>query len=209
MCLSLSTLFHELTPLIQIQGALVHKYILALLSSRLPIEAIPIVQEFLGINASLNAGHETSTLPAADVTDAVGDALLSLTKSSPSDDVDQTKEVDAASAESLNEILMQAYERAMVERDGALAALAASFVKRDSKVLQIQQPVATEKLSSTGSSDGDMLELCNQLNKEIATRTQHETEINRLNERLDLERKMAEARIMELREELQRCKSHR
>ncbi|EJK75579.1 hypothetical protein THAOC_02693, partial [Thalassiosira oceanica] len=172
--------------------ALVHKYIVALLRSRLPIEAIPIVQEFLGINASLNTGH-----PASDVTEAVGDALLSLTKSIPSDDVGQTNEVDAPAAESLNEILMRAYEKAMVERDEALAALAASFVMRDSQVLQKQQPVA-----STRSSDGDMLELCKQLNKEIAARTQHETEINRLNERLDLERKMAEARITELREEL-------
>lgn len=135
------------------------------------------------------------------MTEAVGDALLSLTKSIPSDDVGQTNEVNAPAVESLNEILMRAYEKAMVERDEALAALAASFVMRDSQVLQNQQPVA-----STRSSDGDMLELCKQLNKEIAARTQHETEINRLNERLDLERKMAEARITELREELRRCK---
>jgi len=187
---------------------LVHTYIVALLGSRLPIEAIPIVQEFLGINASLNTGRETTSHPA-DATEAVEDALLSLTKSSPSDDAGQTNEVDAA-AESLNEILMRAYEKAMVERDEALAALASSSVVRDSQVLiKNQQPIVRQKPGSTRSSDGDMLELCNQLNKEIALRTQHETHINRLNERLDLERKMAEARIMELREELQRCKSHR
>ncbi|KAL7539981.1 hypothetical protein ACHAXR_009781 [Thalassiosira sp. AJA248-18] len=60
--------------------------------------------------------------------------------------------------------------------------------------------------SNRNSSDDDMLNLCKQLGNEIASRTAAETEVNRLNECLEFERKVAQAKEKELQAELARYK---
>ncbi|KAL7553767.1 hypothetical protein ACHAWF_017089 [Thalassiosira exigua] len=114
--------------------------------------------------------------------------------------LDSDPKHDGAHSSLLN-VIMDGYTQALKDRDEAIASLATSNIINDSPVMQ-RQRAAKAKGSKASSSDEEMLNLCKQLGNEISSRTTAEAEVNRLNERLEFERKIAEAKERELQAEL-------
>jgi len=119
---------------------------------------------------------------------------------------------DAESAQnsSLLNVIMDGYTKAIKERDEALASLATTSIINDNRIMQEQLRKSKtlkpqEMNNKAGQSDEDMLALCKQLGNEIALRTAAETEINRLNELLQFERKIAQAKADECLAKLAIC----
>jgi len=111
---------------------------------------------------------------------------------------------DTQTNSSLLKVIMDGYNKAVKERDEALASLATTSIMNDNQTLQYQLQMGSgePRRNNKGSSDEDVLNLCKQLGNEIALRTAAETEINRLNERLDFEQKCCKAKEDELRNQM-------
>ena len=103
---------------------------------------------------------------------------------------------------SLLSVIMDGYTAAVKERDEALASLATTSLINDNSIMQElrrksnETPKLTQPLG--GSNDEDMMNICAQLAKEIQAKETLKAEINRLNERLDFEQKIAQAKTDEL-----------
>jgi hypothetical protein len=103
---------------------------------------------------------------------------------------------------SLLSVIMDGYTAAVKERDEALASLATTSLINDNSIMQEQRRRSNETPKLTqplgGSNDEDMMNICAQLAKEIQAKETLKAEINRLNERLDFEQKIAQAKTDEL-----------
>ena len=111
-------------------------------------------------------------------------------------------DAEVAQNSSLLNVIMDGYTKAIKERDEALASLATTSIINDNRIMQEQLRKSKtlkpqEMNKKAGQSDEDMLALCKQLGNEIELRTAAETEINRLNELLQFERKIAQAKADE------------
>ena len=175
----------------------------------MPEEAISATKIFLNIQDSLSqistdgrtyltngTGNETSSLDEA--FDAVSFATT-LDKQTVQGKSIRSFDAESAQNSSLLNVIMDGYTKAIKERDEALASLATTSIINDNRIMQEQLRKSNtlkpqEMNNKAGQSDEDMLALCKQLGNEIALRTAAETEINRLNELLQFERKIAQAK---------------
>lgn len=189
-----------------------------LLECPMPEEALLTAKTFLNID---NSPPETSDDYGTYLTDATysADEAFGRIASSPSlknDSVSQLGSFDIDpennGKSSLLTVVMDGYTKVVKERDEALASLATASIINDNRIMQEQLAKSSQNAQSKSvrskqsSSDADMLNLCKQLGDEIATRTAAETAIKQLNERLQFERDVAEAKEKELRAELEKYK---
>lgn len=200
---------------------LMKTFISTLLDCPLPVEALGATKIFLNIDDSISeVSDDYGTYLINGTHSAVDDAFglvsqaMSVETYGP---ISSTNSLDldpkAEGVQSLMDVIMDGYTKAIQERDQALASLATTSIINDNRLVQEQLVGSNQSSgsqmnneSSHMSSDEDMINLCKELGKEISVRTAAETEINRLNERLEFERKIAEAKEKELREELARYK---
>lgn len=112
--------------------------------------------------------------------------------------------------------MMKGYTKAVKERDEALASLATASTLHDHRIIKEQMSKSKNAAkqasgplnsqSGMAQNDDDMLMLCKQLGNEISLKTSAEIEVSRLNECLQFERKLAEAKEHDLLAELAKCK---
>lgn len=146
----------------------------------------------------------TSNGQSYDNLDIVTSASSSLDKQSIHTSSGSFDTAQSGRNESLLNVIMEGYSKAVLERDEALASLATTSIINDNRVMQEQLRKSNGNQQSQvaknnkGGSDEEMLNLCKQLGNEIALRTSAEAEINRLNERLEFEQKIAQAKNKEL-----------
>ena len=191
-----------------------------LLESHLPENAALATEIFLAIinpkdlPSKQSDNHETQLLASiggsADEAFNLASKTVALnmqtTGSSMTNSVEFDSRSDLAQSNLLN-VVMNGYNKAMKERDEALASLAATSIINDNHIMQRylgSTSGGSKPQAKTGSSEEDMMNLCKQLGSEIEARTTAENEINRLNERLVFEQKVAEARANELLAKIQR-----
>ena len=178
----------------------------------MPEQAISATKTFLNIPDSSSqisidcgtyltngTGNETSSLDEA--FDAVSFATT-LDKQTVQGKSIRSFDAESAQNSSLLNVIMDGYTKAIRERDEALASLATTSIINDNRIMQEQLRKSKtlkpqEMNNKAGQIDEDMLALCKQLGNEIALRTAAETEINRLNELLQFERKIAQAKADE------------
>jgi len=201
----------EIDPRSVSSCSLIKVFLSTLLECHMPEEAIVTTNIFLGMDkpqsevpkdhgANLTGGTQS----VDEAFDLVSD-VISLEKQ-PVSPQSTSRSVDPRCDQpysSLLTVIMEGYARAMKERDEALASLATTTIVNDNRIMQ--ERLSGSKNMNKGSShkkssdEEDMLTLCKQLGSEIELRTKAESEINRLNERLEFERKIAEAKENELR----------
>jgi len=195
---------------------LIKVFISTLLECHMPEKAISATKVFLNIED-----------PQSKVSDVYGTHLISGTRSvdeafaivsdavtperqpvsSQANSVENDPKSDQAYS-SLLKVIMDNYTKAMKERDEALASLATTSIINDNKIMQEQLRRSNGSAKSqvkANSSDEDILNLCKQLGNEIALRTAAQNEINRLNEQLEFDQKIAKAKENELRTKLEQC----
>jgi len=194
-------------------SSLVKVFLSSILQCHMPEEAIMTTKIFLGIGKSQSEAWKDDGMNSAKSADEAYGLLsnvITLEKqpSSQSKSLNMDPECDQPYSSLLN-VIMDGYAKAMKERDEALASLATTSIINENRIMQERLAKSNRGLHSqsvmkwgpkTNSSDEeDMLTLCKQLGNEIALRTAAESEINRLNERLKFERKIAETKENELR----------
>jgi len=194
------------------QCDLIKMFVSTLLECHLPKQAITATKVFLDISqqSSLPESNDNGSMAyltnngqSYDNLDIVTSASSSLDKQSIHTSSGSFDTAQSGRNESLLNVIMEGYSKAVLERDEALASLATTSIINDNRVMQEQlrkskgkqQPQAVK---TGGNTDEEMLNLCKQLGNEIALRTTAEAEINRLNERLEFEQKIAQAKNKEL-----------
>lgn len=191
-------------------ASLIKSFLATLLDCPLPEAAVTTTKAFLNIvslpedvSSLDNSSPRTNELQSAD--QAFG-ALSNSFEQQPlllqSNTLNTRPQMDQ---QPLFSVLMDGYTKATKERDEALASLATTSIMNDNRIIKEQRAKGNYSSSNAGgtptkgSDEADMLNLCKQLGDEITRRTAAESEINRLNERLEFERKIAEAKETELR----------
>jgi hypothetical protein len=202
-------------------GKLLELFFSVLFGCHLPEEVVLATKGFLGITDSRYDSYAAPTNRVQTVNESFDRASNALSHElqpmSRKHQVyfDFDTESDQAYS-SLLHVIMEGYTTAVMERDKALASLAAKSLINENEVMSeylkssdaasSQQAVIKNDLrgtkKSSGSSDEEMMNLCKQLGNEIESRTAMEMEINRLHERLEFEQKIAQAKEAELRAKL-------
>ena len=184
-----------------------------LFGCHLPEEVVLATKGFLGITDSFSRydSYEAPTnrvQPVNEAFDRASNALSQELSRGHQVDFDFDTESDQAYS-SLLQVIMEGYTTAVMERDKALASLAAKSLINEnegiSEYTSSQQAVIKNDLrgnKKSTASDEEMMSLCKQLGNEIESRTAMEMEINRLHERLEFEQKIAQAKEAELRAKL-------
>lgn len=187
-----------------------------LFGCHLPEEVVLATKGFLGITDSFSrydsyAAPTNRVQPVNEAFDLASNALSHELSRGHQVDFDFDTESDQAYS-SLLQVIMEGYTTAVMERDKALASLAAKSLINEnegiseySDATSSQQAVIKNDLrgnKKSTASDEEMMSLCKQLGNEIESRTAMEMEINRLHERLEFEQKIAQAKEAELRAKL-------
>ena len=164
----------------------------------MPHEAVEATKAFLNLddNSSSDAANDYGTYLTNgshyvnDAYDQVSNALAESDRAKQGGDLD----IDARRERDLPllSVLLDGYAKAVKERDEALASLSTTSILNDNRIIQDQRTKG-KGASKAKTSDEDMVQLCKQLGTEISLRTTAEAEINRLNERLEFERKIWES----------------
>jgi hypothetical protein len=203
-------------------GKLLELFFSVLFGCHLPEEVVLATKGFLGITDSFCRydSHAAPTNRVQTVNESFDRASNALSHElQPMSrkhqvDFDFDTESDQAYS-SLLHVIMEGYTTAVMERDKALASLAAKSLINENEVMSeyLKSSDATSSKQavikndmrgnkkSTGT-DEEMMNLCKQLGNEIESRTAMEMEINRLHERLEFEQKIAQAKEAELRAKL-------
>lgn len=193
-----------------------------LFGCHLPEEVVLATKGFLGIIDSFSgydsyAGSTNRVQPVNEAFDRASNALSHEVQPMSREnqvDFDFDAESDQAYS-SLLHVIMEGYTTAVMERDKALASLAARSLINENEVMSeyLNSSDATlshavikndpkGKNNKSRGTDEEMMNLCKQLGNEIESRTAMEIEINRLHERLEFEQKIAQAKEAELRARL-------
>jgi hypothetical protein len=179
-----------------------------LLGCHMPEKVITATKVFLDMKDSLSeSDNYASTIGTHFINEAFVDVSRAISHDTQPVSQENHVEFDIESdqASTLVNVIMEGYSAAVRERDKALANLViASIINENSimnKYLNSSDAPSTTKANST---DEEMLNLCRQLGNEIESRTTAEIEINRLNDRLKFERKIAHAKERELKVKLAR-----
>jgi len=186
-----------------------------LLGCHIPEEAVSATKVFLGIGDLLSESDSyASTIETHSLREAYN--RVSIAEAQPMSRTNQVEfdtESDQAYSSLIN-VLMEGYTAAARERDKALANLATTSIIHDNSIMNeyfnsshSMSRMINKKDLNRNSTDEEMLNLCRQLGNEIESRTLAEIEINRLNDRLEFERKIAHAKERELRAELAKYKN--
>jgi hypothetical protein len=186
-----------------------------LLGCHIPEEAVSATKVFLGIKDSLS---ESDTYASTNGKHSVNETFDCMSNAisheaqpmSQTNHVELDTESDQAYSSLLN-VIMEGYTAAVKERDRALANLATKSIIEDNVIMN-EYLNCSDSMSSAikkkdlkrNSTDEEMLNLCRQLGNEIESRTAAEIEINRLQDRLEFEQKIAQAKERELRAKLAR-----
>jgi hypothetical protein len=193
-------------------GKLVKLFFSTLLGCHIPEEAVSATKVFLGIGDSLSESDSyASTVETHSLSEAFNRVSIAIEAQpmSRTNQVEFDTESDQAYSSLIN-VLMEGYTAAARERDKALANLATTSIINDNSImneyLDSSHSMSRAKDLNRNSTDEEMLNLCRQLGSEIESRTQAEIEINRLNDRLEFEQKIAHAKERELRAELAKYK---
>jgi len=201
-------------------SSLIKVFLSTLLECHMPEEAVTATEVFLNIDNSQSEVSNDYGTYLTNGTQSVDEAFglvsnaTTLEKqpgSSQSNSLDINPKCDQPYSSLLN-VIMDGYTKAMKERDEALASLATTSIINDNRIVQEQlarsnsdsksQDMKKQGSKKNSSDEDDMLTLCKQLGAEIALRTAAESEVNRLNERLEFERKIAEVKENELKRSL-------
>lgn len=199
-------------------GKLLELFFSVLFGCHLPEEVVLATKGFLGIIDSFSgydsyAGSINRVQHVNEAFDRASNALSDEVQPMSRRhqvDFDFDAESDQAYS-SLLHVIMEGYTTAVMERDKALASLAARSLINENEVMSeylnsshatLSQAVIKNDLKGNSimsrGADEEMMNLCKQLGNEIESRTAMEFEINRLHERLDFEQKIAQAKEAEL-----------
>jgi len=192
--------------------SLIKVFLSTLLECHMPEEAIMTTKIFLGMDKPQSEVPKDHGVNLTSGTQSVVEAFdlvsnITTLEKQPVSPQSTSRSVDPRCEQnysSLLTVIMEGYAKAMKERDEALASLATTTIVNDNRIMQ-ERFAKSNKNMNKGSpkkksnDEEDMLTLCKQLGSEIELRTKAESEINRLNERLEFERKIAEAKENELR----------
>ena len=179
-----------------------------LLGCHIPEEAVSATKVFLGIKDSLS---ESDTYASTNGKHSVNEAFDCMSNAisheaqpmSQTNHVELDTESDQAYSSLLN-VIMEGYTAAVKERDRALANLATKSIIEDNCIMNEYLNCSDSMSNATkkkdlkrNSTDEEMLNLCRQLGNEIESRT-------RLQDRLEFEQKIAQAKERKLRAKLAR-----
>jgi hypothetical protein len=179
-----------------------------LLGCHIPEKVIAATKVFLGIKDSLSESDSyASTIGTQIINEAFVDLTHAISHNAQPISLQNHIEFDIESdhASTLLNVIMEGYSAAIRERDRALANLAiASIINENSIMNKYLNSSDAPSKTKSNSTDEEMLNLCRQLGNEIESRTTAEIEIDRLNERLKFEKKIAQAKERELKVKLAR-----
>jgi len=182
------------------------------------------VDKHTGHNGSFDkAIFQSSVSHCLSLAETVGSTLSLLTVASESSQVHEAQDtLTQNNFQSKISILpdarvVEALQKAMKERDEAELALKSSttlfeheLAERNKRITALESKEAmsvseaSEKVNEAMQQDSDMelLALCQQLTGEIAARTETELEVTRLNEKLEVERKVHTDAMQEMQERI-------
>lgn len=172
----------------------------------MPEQGISATKAFLNMTdvASISSSNHEQQYDKLHLAETFNTVVSNITSNDKQPSNSNSRSLDNPDQQSsLLSVIMDGYTAAVKERDEALASLATTSLINDNSIMQEQLrrrsneiPKLTQPLG--GSNDEDMMNICTQLAKEIQAKETLKAEINRLNERLDFEQKIAQAKTDEL-----------
>ncbi len=196
-------------PFFCYEGKLVELFFSTLLGCHIPETVIAAAKAFLDIKDSLSESDSyASIIGTHSINEAFGDvshAIRSHNAQPTSQENHVEFDIESDQASSLLNVIMEGYSAVARERDKALANLAVASIINDNSIMNKYLNSSDAPLNTKANSiDEEMLNLCRQLGNEIELRTTAEIEIDRLNDRLKFEQKIAQAKERELKVKLAR-----
>lgn len=198
-------------------GELIKVFLSTLITSYLPKFALQVIEEFLDI-ASISKNSVDEGRPPKRAESVNDDFSFRFNHAHEIKQPPSTQSHLMACGEcrsgfsSILDTMMSAYSRATLERDEALATLAAASILQNNEIAlkYIEKDVETgtkPTISMQQNIDDEMQMLCKNLGQEISLRTRAEAEVLSLKQQLELEQKLAKVKQHDLMVELDKYKN--